>query len=409
MDILHCIRDREQWQLFLQYKESSGNLPGWQLAELKKFVDTEQYLAVADRIEAGLPFSPPRKAAISKMNSDKKRIVYTYPKAENLVLKFITYLLIRRYDRAFAPNLYSFRAKTGVPHAIADLTRGRNLGKLWCYKVDIQDYFNSVPIARLLPILENVLKDEPGLYRFIAGLLEDPNVNDNGTVRQERKGIMAGTPISTFLANLYLSQMDWTFYREKRIYIRYSDDIILFSSTREQMEADAARILGFLTEVGLTVNPKKEARTAPGEKWVFLGVSYLNGVIDVAPASVEKIKAKMRRKARALRRWADRKHLSGERAAKAFIRVFNRKLFQAESEHELTWAKWFFPLINTADSLHEIDQYAQSCIRYLATGKRTKAAYHFRYEQMKDLGYVSLVHAYYDHRKHLENKSEGPG
>ena len=158
------------------------------------------------------------------------------------------------------------------------------------------------------------------------------------------------------------------------------------------------RIRTILAEAGLEINPAKESRTAPGEKWVFLGVSYQNGIIDVAPASVEKIKAKMRRKTRALRRWADRKNLPGDRAAKAFIRVFNKKLFQAESEHDLTWARWFFPLINTAESLHAIDLYAQSCIRYLATGKHTKAAYNFRYEDMKALGYVSLVNAYWRHR-----------
>ena len=94
-------------------------------------------------------------------------------------------------------------------------------------------------------------------------------------------------------------------------------------------------------------------------------------------------------------RWKVRNQVSGEHAAKAFIRVFNKKLFENDMEHELTWARWYFPLINTTDSLKTIDQYSQSCIRYLATGKRTKAAYNFRYDEMKKLGYVSLVNRYY--------------
>ncbi len=402
MDILECLRQPSQWQRFLEYRTAGDRMPKWALEQLETFVQNQTYLEVLDRMESGIPFPYPKKSAISKMNSEKKRIVYTYPKDENLVLKHMTHLLIRRYDHLFAPNLYSFRAGVGVPHAIEHLTRGRNLGKLWCYKVDIHDYFNSIPVERLLPMLEEVLQKEPNLYAFIADLLQNPLVKDEGQLVSEKKGIMAGTPISTFLANLYLREMDWTFHRENRIYLRYSDDIIIFAPTREQMEADAARILGFLQEAGLTVNPKKESRTSPGEKWVFLGVSYHQGTIDVAPASVEKIKAKMRRKARALKRWADRKGVPGPNAAKAFIRVFNHKLFLPSSEHELTWARWFFPLINTAESLHSIDLYCQQCIRFLATGKHNKSAYNFRYEDMKALGYVNLVHAYYRHRDGLD-------
>jgi hypothetical protein len=110
---------------------------------------------------------------------------------------------------------------------------------------------------------------------------------------------------------------------------------------------------------------------------------------------VEKLKAKMRRKARALVRWQARKELDGVQAAKAFVRVFNRKLFENDAEHELTWVRWYFPLINTADSLKIIDAYSQQCIRFLATGRHTKAAYNFRYADMKALGYRSLVHEYY--------------
>lgn len=402
MEILDCLRDQQQWQLFYEYKVSCNNLPEWMLKQLREYIDNRRYLPVADRIDAGLSFSHPKKSAISKMHSEKKRIVYTYPQGENWALKFITYLLLRRYDHLFSPNLYSFRANTGVAFAIRDLSRIRGIGNMYSYKVDIRNYFNSIPIDRLLPMVRDVLSDEPRLYRFIERLLTDPIVLDNGKETEEEKGIMAGTPVSTFLANLYLRDMDAMFFRERIPYARYSDDIIVFAPTESQLENRIQIIRNTLEKSGLSVNPAKECRTAPGEKWVFLGICYQNGIIDVAPASVEKIKAKMRRKTRALRRWAERKNLPGERAAKAFIRVFNKKLFQAESEHDLTWAKWFFPLINTDESLHAIDLYAQSCIRYLATGKHTKAAYNFRYDDMKALGYVSLVNAYWRHRDDLK-------
>ena len=384
------------WQAFYEYKVSGGHLCPEEAAALRRFIDTQGYLQVVEALQAGGTFAPPKKAAISKLHAEKKRIVYTYSPAENWVLKVLCWLLQQKYDGIFAPGLYSFRPGKGVREAIRDLTGLENLGQLYSYKLDISNYFNSVPVEKLLPILRRTLWDEPVVYGFLERLLTDLRVEDRGVLIREEKGIMAGTPISAFLANLYLSHMDHHF--TGTAYARYSDDIILFAETLDALEASVSKLHSFLAEAGLSVNREKEARSAPGEGWVFLGIRYAAGTIDVAPVSVEKLKAKMRRKTRALMRWKQRTGATGIQAAQAFIRIFNRKLFENPAAHELTWARWYFPLITTADTLKRIDAYSQSCIRYLATGKRTKAAYNFTYAQMKALGYQSLVNRYYNHR-----------
>ena len=98
---------------------------------------------------------------------------------------------------------------------------------------------------------------------------------------------------------------------------------------------------------------------------------------------------------RALARWQRRKAVPPEKAALAFVRYFNRKLFDNPVAHELTWARWYFPIINTAESLKELDAYAQQCIRFLATGSYGNKKFRFAYADMKALGYVTLVNRYY--------------
>ena len=218
----------------------------------------------------------------------------------------------------------------------------------------------------------------------------------------EQKGIMAGTPLSAFYANLYLRELDQRFAEAGTPYARYSDDILLFAPTEEELRARAADLKALLEEKGLRVNASKEAFFRPEEGWIFLGFLCRGGVTDIAPATLDKLKAKMRRKTRALARWRDRTGHSGEQAAAAFLRVFNRKLFEAPVDSELSWSRWFFPVINTADSLRVIDRYAQDCLRVLVSGKRTKARYNVRYEDLKALGYRSLVHAYYEHKEASE-------
>ena len=206
---------------------------------------------------------------------------------------------------------------------------------------------------------------------------------------------MAGTPLACFYAHLYLKDLDRQFEEQGISYARYSDDIIVFAETEEKLNSYVDTIRDFLAEKHLVMNPDKEIVTGPGQQWTFLGFSYQSGVLDIAPASVDKLKGKMRRKREALRRWQRKKELTGDKAAKAFIRVFNRKLFEASEENDLTWSRWYFPVINTADSLKVIDLYAQDCIRFLISGRHTKARFNVRYEDMKALGYRSLVHEYY--------------
>lgn len=103
----------------------------------------------------------------------------------------------------------------------------------------------------------------------------------------------------------------------------------------------------------------------------------------------------MRRKSHALLRWKARKGVDNDKAARAFIKAFNRKLYDNDAENELSWSRWFFPIINTTRTLTLIDHYMQDCLRYIATEKRTKGRYRFTYEEMKALGYRNLVHKYY--------------
>lgn len=358
------------------------------------FIHKREYLSVTSR--SPLIFSHAQKRAVSKVGSDKKRIVYTFPREENYVLKLLTFLLLRKYEHLFAPNLYSFRVNHGIAEAIKHIKRDHNLPNRFVYKLDIHDYFNSVDIGLMLQLLKKPLSDEPEVYDFISSLLQNPYViQQDGSIVAERKGIMAGTPLSAFLANVYLSDLDWSFYRSGIRYLRYSDDIILFADSPKERDACAIQLRRHLASMKLEVNEKKVATANPEECWNFLGITYQNGIFDISEVSTRKLCAKMRRKSRALLRWKRNKSLSNEKAAKAFVKQLNKKLFENAQGSELTWARWFFPVINTAQTLNRIDRYMQDCIRYIMTEKRTKSRFNFRYADIKALGYRSLVHEYY--------------
>ena len=398
MSLLDLMDREETWEAFARYK-SSLVLPKKEAADLARFIREKKYLPVCRAVATGQPFPLPRKAVISKMSASKKRVVYIYPEPENTFLKGLTHLLLRTYDGLFTEDLYSFRPGQTAQKAVRRLIRTEGVGNWYAYKADIHDYFNSIPVDRLLPLLQDALAGDPELYAFLSGLLTEDRVIERGRVAQERKGIMAGTPLSAFYANLYLAKLDEWMRGQHIPYARYSDDMILFAPTKDETERYAGLLKERLAACGLQMNPAKECLYAPEEGFVFLGFEVRGDRVDIAPATCDKLKGKMRRKRDALQRWKKRGGYTGEQAASAFIRMFNRKLLENAAGSDLTWSNWFFAVINTTDRLHEIDLYAQDCIRYLISGTHTKARFNVRYEDLKRLGYQSLVHAYYAYEK----------
>ena len=134
-------------------------------------------------------------------------------------------------------------------------------------------------------------------------------------------------------------------------------------------------ILGFLRESYKDENGQDCLSDKNGFSLAKLRfLKELNGKdIDVSEVSVKKLKARMRRKARALQRWSRGEGKDGRMAVRAFIKYFNRKLYTSESASEVNWSWWYFPLITTDRSLKQIDAYMQDCLRYTASETHTKA------------------------------------
>lgn len=401
MPLLNCLSNQSIWIQYFEYKVQNGHLGENEAQDLFRFIRNQEYIDILNKIAAE-GFSPPCKKQIQKIDSTKKRLVYTFPKEENYILKLLTYLLIRVYDGVFSSNLYSFRANYSVKQAFQHILSTSNIDQYYTYKIDISDYFNSIDLDLLLPSLHKILSDDFPLYEFIETILRNPLVIEDGKIKQEQKGVMAGCPIAAFLANVYLSDLDKMFAEEDTIYCRYSDDIIIFTKNKEAQERIKQKLLTTLENYHLTVNTAKEVTTIPDEPWTFLGLKYDNGEIDVSDIALKKIKAKMRRKTRALIRWKNLKNKEPIYAVKTFINAFNKKFYNNTDVHDMTWSRWYFPLITTDKNLRVIDQYMQECIRYIATEKHTKSRYNFRYNQMKELGYQSLVNNWY-RNKELKN------
>ncbi|MCQ2427692.1 MAG: hypothetical protein MJ137_04740 [Clostridia bacterium] len=401
-DILSVLGNADAWETFLEYKRLGGHMSASEEKALTSFVENREYEETVRKICAEKAFPHPSVTVINKKGSTKKRIVFTFPEAENNVLKLIGFLL-GRYDGLFCDNLYSFRRDTGVKKAIADLKSVPGISRMYSYKTDIHDYFGSVHPELMIPVLHGAIdaNDAP-LADIIAEMLTDPVSVRNGEEISVQKGIMAGVPTSAFLADLFLSDLDASFFERGIPYARYSDDIIVFAETKEKLEEYEREILSALAGKGLTVNPAKEKRTLPGEGFEYLGFFVDGDKTDISRVAADKLKKKLKRKAEALLRWKQRNAAKGaddERALRAFFRYCSKKLFDNPIKNEITWCRWYFPIITADDTLKELDRYILDLARHVASGRWSASGYKISYEQIKKYGYQSLVNRFYRFKK----------
>ena len=400
MGILEEIEKKETWEEFLRYKEASRHVTKKELSELRAFIDAEGYGPVIEGLRAEEPaFSLPEKRWINKKGTDRKRVVYLFPYAEKTVLRIICFLMERRYDGLFCGNCYAFRMKRSVRDAAHEIRRIPRLKNKYAVKIDIHDYFNSIPQERLVQKLARFLTDDPELLGFLVWLYGRRETLLEGSLILEEHGAMAGSPLSGFMANIYLTDLDRSFAKRGLPYFRYSDDIIVFTDTEGERAAVYEELLFRLSEEGLSVNPKKVLMTAPGEEWDYLGFSRRGDGYDLSEATIQKTRQKIRRTAHRLWRKRSEEGLSYEEAAGRLLRRFNKMFYDEDEENEFCWKRWYFTVVTETEGFRKVDACMREYLRYLWSGRHYKGNYRVSYEKLKGLGYRSLVAEYEKYKK----------
>lgn len=398
MGILEQVNNKCAWEEFYETKMKNDSFTFSEAEKIRAFIDEEKYKEYYKLITVGgFPKDYPNKRTVNKEGTKKKRIVYSYEEDDNIVFKFIAYNLYE-FDGEFSKNCYAFRRGYGVKDAVRRFRGNKKYASMYCFKADISNYFNSIDVDTLLEKLQFIQEKDKGLYNLFEKILKEDRVYEKGQLVKDIHGAMAGTPCSPFFANVYLSEVDKYYEGMQVPYFRYSDDVLIFAESEEELRKWVNIFLQKIDEHKLTINEDKVSYSKPGEGFEFLGLSYDEGEIDLSANTKRKLKAKIKRKAEALRRWQRNKELSSDKAAKGFIGAMNRKFF-GKDEDDFTWCRWFFPNITTDKSIKEIDEYMQKYVRYTVTGRHYKGNYKTTYEQMKQWGYVSLVNEYYKYRR----------
>lgn len=118
----------------------------------------------------------------------------------------------------------------------------------YCLKIDVHHYYQSINHKVLKRKLRKQIADDELLW-----LLDE-------IIYSYDDGIPIGNYVSQFFANIYLSDFDkWvTKTMNIRRYARYADDMVFFSSSKEELHILLARIKDYLNTLKLTLKGNEQ-------------------------------------------------------------------------------------------------------------------------------------------------------
>lgn len=154
------------------------------------------------------------------------------------------------------------------------------------YKTDIRSYYSSINHEILL----NNINCYYPLNKNINELLKKHLQN----VAKYTTGITRGSALSFVFAGIYLHKLDEYFSDLKQLgydieYIRYVDDIIIFSSDLNILEQAKKELLNIITSLDLTIRPEKTYFGLIKNGFDFVGFKYnQHGMIGLADKTKNK-------------------------------------------------------------------------------------------------------------------------
>ena len=297
--LLEAVVERENMAAALRRvkaNKGSAGVDGMTVEELIPYLKT-QWPHIKEALLAGrYEPSPVRKVEIPKPDGKGMRQLGIPTVLDRLIQQALHQVMQPLFDPNFSERSYGFRPGRDAHQAVHQARAYVSEGRRWVVDMDLEKFFDRVNHDLLMSRVARRVRDKRVLRlirRYLqAGIMED------GLVAQRTEGTPQGGPLSPLLSNILLDDLDKELERRGHAFCRYADDCNIYVRSKQAGERVLSSLTRFLLErLRLRVNPDKSAVDRPWKR-KFLGYSMTSHQapqLKVAPKSVERFKAKIRR------------------------------------------------------------------------------------------------------------------
>jgi RNA-directed DNA polymerase len=239
------------WQEFLPGKQKKKDVQKFRLRLADNILQLHEELANFTYVHG------PYKAF--NISDPKPRNIHKATVRDRVLHHAIYRQLYPFFDRTFIADSFSCRNGKGIHKALNQFRQfGQKVGKnntrtAWVLKCDIKKFFASIDHKKLLEILAGYIPDKTIIWLF-------KEVIYSFDFQDEGKGLPLGNLTSQLFCNVYMKELD-QFVKHKlkiKFYIRYADDFVFLSDSRQELENFIPKISEFLDRrLKLSLHPNK--------------------------------------------------------------------------------------------------------------------------------------------------------
>lgn len=217
---------------------------------------------------------------------------------DRMLQQSIAQELDKDFDTTFSETSYGFRKGRSTHQALDKAIDYLNDGRTYIVEIDLEKFFDRVNHDKLMYLLSRRIKDKRVL-RLIRRYLES-GVMEHGVIVRNSEGTPQGGPLSPILSNVMLDELDKELESRGHKFVRYADDISIFTSSQRGAE----RILTSITDwierrLKLKVNREKSGIRRPSDG-NLLGFGFWHGKggqisVRISTKSYTRLKEKLKR------------------------------------------------------------------------------------------------------------------
>lgn len=215
---------------------------------------------------------------------------------DRLVQQAILQVLQPKWDGTFSAHSHGFRPNHRQHDAIVEAQQYIAEGYAWVVDLDLEKFFDRVHHERLMSRIASRVEDQR-LLKLMRSFLK-AGVMSGGLISASDQGTPQGGPLSPFLSNIVLDELDRELERRGLRFVRYADDCNIYVKTERAGRRVMESVSRFITtKLRLKVNTTKSAVARPEER-KFLGFTFRT-VDDqvrrvISAKSIERVRQKIR-------------------------------------------------------------------------------------------------------------------
>jgi len=249
---------------------------------------------------------PVKRVEIPKPGGKGKRKLGIPCVLDRFIQQAVLQVLQREWDPTFSENSYGFRPKRSAHQAIAKAQSYLQAGYSYVVDIDLEKFFDRVCHDRLMSKLAERVADKRVL-KLIRSYLK-AGIFENGLVTTPAEGTPQGGPLSPFLSNVVLDELDRELEARGHRHVRYADDCNIYVRSRRAGERVMSSISRFIVNrLRLKVNASKSAVDLPQNR-SFLGFTFTGGRQSnrkkISSESLKRFKSRVRNITRRNRGWS---------------------------------------------------------------------------------------------------------